>query len=200
VRQFGLGEFDQRYGALRLTATAEVRQAMIQSQRRYRQISPLVVWPEAGSWVLIDGFKRLEAARQVPELETLGARLIDADPRTAKAANYGLNQFSRRVHLLEEAWIVRALVRDDHLTQPEAAQLLGRDKSWISPRLALVEKLCSAAQEDLGLGLLNPSLARQLARLPTGNQQELLSVVRRDDLSALEVGQELTSALVEEWT
>lgn len=96
VRQFGLGEFDQRYGALRLTATAEVRQAMVQSLRRYGQISPLVVWPEAGVWVLIDGFKRLEAARHVPELETLSARLIDADPRTAKAAMYGLNQFSRR--------------------------------------------------------------------------------------------------------
>jgi len=189
VRQFGLDEFDQRYAALRLQATIEVRQAMIQSLRRYGQISPLVVWRTAGAWVLIDGFKRLEAARQVPELETLGARLIEADPRTAKAAIYGLNQLSRRVHLLEEAWIVCALVREDHLTQWEAAQLLGHDKSWISRRLALVEKLCGAAKEDLSLGLLNPSMARQLARLPVGNQEELLISIRRDDLSASEVRQ-----------
>jgi ParB family transcriptional regulator, chromosome partitioning protein len=148
-----------------------------------------VVWPAGDAWVLIDGFKRVEAARQVPGLDTLGARLIDADSRTAKAAIYGLNRLSHHVHLLEEAWIVSALVREDYLTQWETAQLLGHDKSWVSRRLALIEKLCRAAQEDLGLGLLNPSMARELARLPTGNQEELLIVIRRDNLSAMEVRQ-----------
>jgi hypothetical protein len=147
----------------------------------------LVVWPADGAWVLIDGFKRVQAARQVPGLETLGARSIDADPQTAKAAIYGLNRLGHRVHLLEEAWIVCALVREDRLTQWEVAQLLGHDKSWVSRRLALVEKLCGAAREDLGLGLLNPSMARELARLPTGNQHELLSAIRRDVLSTMEV-------------
>jgi len=188
-RQLALNEFDERYAGLRLQATAEGRQAMVQSLRRYGQISPLVVWSAAGSWVLIDGFKRLEAARHVPELTALAVRRIEADPRTAKAAIYGLNQLSRRVHLLEEAWIVCALVREDGLTQFEAAQLLGHDKSWISRRLALVEKLCASAKEDLSLGLLGPLMARQLARLPAGNQEELLITIRRDDLSATEVKQ-----------
>lgn len=189
ARELALDEFDERYAGLRLQATAEARQAMIQSLRRYGQISPLVVWPTAGVWVLIDGFKRLEAARQVSGLTTLGARLIEADARTAKAAMYGLNQLSRRVQLLEEAWIVCSLVREDGLTQFEAAQLLGHNKSWISRRLALLEKLCASAQQDLGLGLLSPSMARQLARLPAGNQEQLLVAIRRDDLSALEVKQ-----------
>ena len=184
VRQFALSELDQRYATLRLQATEEGRQAMTRSLSRYGQISPLVVWPAGDAWVLIDGFKRVEAARQVPGLDTLGARLIAADSRTAKAAIYGLNRLSHHVHLLEEAWIVCALVREDHLTQWETAQLLGHDKSWVSRRLALIEKLCRAAQEDLGLGLLNPSMARELARLPAGNQEELLIVIRRDDLSA----------------
>lgn len=189
ARELALDEFDERYAGLRLQATAEARQAMIQSLRRYGQISPLVVWPTAGVWVLIDGFKRLEAARQVAGLTTLAARLIEADARTAKAAMYGLNQLSRRVHLLEEAWIVCSLVREDGLTQFEAAQLLGHDKSWVSRRLALLEKLCASAKEDLSLGLLSPSMARQLARLPVGNQEALLVAIRRDDLSALEVKQ-----------
>ncbi len=143
VRQFALNELDQRYAGLRLQATVEARQAMIQSLVRYGQISPLVVWSVDDAWVLVNGFKRVEAARQVSGLDTLGARVIDADPKTAKAAIYGLNRLSGRVHLLEEAWIVCALVREDHLTQWEAAQLLGHDKSWISRRLALVEKLCT---------------------------------------------------------
>ena len=48
---------------------------MIQSLGRYGQISPLVVWPADDAWVLIDGFKRVEAAKQVPGLDTLGAPL-----------------------------------------------------------------------------------------------------------------------------
>lgn len=189
VRQLALDQFDQRFAALRLQATEEVRQAMVQSLDRYGQIAPLVVWRADDAWVLIDGFKRVEAARQVRGLEALGARSIDADPRTAKAAIYGLNRISRRVHLLEEAWIVCALVREDRLTQWEVAQLLGRDKSWVSRRLALVEKLCGAARDDLSLGLLNPSMARELTRLPAGNQHELLTAVRRDGLSTTEVRQ-----------
>jgi ParB/RepB/Spo0J family partition protein len=188
VRQLAIDQFDQRYAALRLQASAEARQAMIQSLRRYGQISPLVVWPNDDAWVLVDGFKRVEAAKQVPGLDTLNARLIDADPKTAKAAIYGLNRLSDRVHLLEEAWIVCSLVREDRMTQREVAQLLGHDKSWISRRLALVEKLCSAAQDDLSLGLLNPSVARELGRLPVGNQEELLIAIRRDGLSTTEVG------------
>jgi len=35
---------------------------------------------------------------------------------------------------LEEAWLVRALYRDDRLTQPQIAQLLGRHKSWVFGR------------------------------------------------------------------
>src|SRR5208283_2759874 len=112
VRQFALNELDQRYAMLRLQSTEEGRQAMTRSLSRYGQISPLVVWPAGDAWVLIDGFKRVEAARQVPGLDTLGARLIDADSRTAKAAIYGLNRLSHHVHLLEEAWIVCALVRE----------------------------------------------------------------------------------------
>jgi ParB-like chromosome segregation protein Spo0J len=189
VRQFAIDQFDQRYAALRLQATAEARQALIQSLGRYGQISPLVVWPADDAWVLVDGFKRVEAAKQVPGLDTLNARLIDADPKTAKAAIYGLNRLSDRVHLLEEAWIVCALVREDRLTQREVAQLLGHDKSWISRRLALVERLCGAAQDDLSLGLLNPSVARELGRLPVGNQEELLIAIRRDGLSTTEVRQ-----------
>jgi hypothetical protein len=44
VRRFTLDEFDHRYAMLRLQATAEARQAMIQSMVRYGQVSPLVVW------------------------------------------------------------------------------------------------------------------------------------------------------------
>ena len=69
---------------------------------------------------------------------------------------------------------MQGLVRDDGMTQVEAAHLLGRHKSWVCRRLALLEKLSPAVKEDLRLGLLGPALARQLTRLPMGNQEALL--------------------------
>jgi hypothetical protein len=79
-------------------------------------------------------------------------------------------------------------VRDDGMTQVEAAQLLGRHKSWVCRRLALLEKLSVCVKEDLRLGLVGPALARQLTRLPAGNQEALLALTRREALTAREVG------------
>jgi hypothetical protein len=78
---------------------------------------------------------------------------------------------------------VRSLVRDDGLTQAEVAELLGRHKSWVCRRLALLEKLCAEVRQDLEVGLLTPSAAREIARLPAGNQSEVLDVSRREALN-----------------
>jgi ParB-like chromosome segregation protein Spo0J len=150
-------------------------------------MSPVVVFRWQGRYELIDGFKRLSAARSVSELTSLCARVIDADERTAKAAIYGLNRASGKTSELEEAWIVHALVREDGLPQVEVAELLGRHKSWVCRRLALIEKLSEPVREELKLGLLSPTCARQLVRLPAGNQQELLEVIRREALSVHEL-------------
>jgi hypothetical protein len=65
--------------------------------------------------------------------------------------------------------------------------LLGRHKSWVCRRLALLEKLSMAVKQDLRLGLVGPSLARELTRLPAGNQEAVLALVRRETLTAQEV-------------
>ena len=57
-----LEEIDVRYGRYRL-AVLEAEETMARSLRRYGQISPVVVWVRDGAPVLIDGFKRLAAAR-----------------------------------------------------------------------------------------------------------------------------------------
>jgi hypothetical protein len=100
---------------------------------------------------------------------------------------YSLNCLARRMHELEEAWIVYALVREDGLTQLQAAQLLGRHKSWACRRLAMLEKLSAEVRSDLALGLVSATVARQLVRLPVGNQAETLATVRREALAEAEL-------------
>jgi ParB-like chromosome segregation protein Spo0J len=180
-----LAEIGESYARYRLH-DASAEDAMARSLRRYGQIAPLVVCLRDGRVELIDGFKRLSSSRRL-SLPTLSARLLDADDRAAKAAIFCLNRGGGRTHDLEEAWIVQALVREDGLSQVEVAELLGRHKSWVSRRLAMIERLSDRAREDLRLGLLTPGSARQLTRLPPGNQDEVVSVVRRDSLSCQEL-------------
>lgn len=186
LRALRLEEIDVRYGRYRLSAL-EAEEAMGRSLRRYGQIAPVVVCLREEMPVLVDGFKRLAAARGLKGFGMLSARRIEVDERGAKAAMYGLNRVGRHFGELEEAWLVQALVREDGLSQVEVAVLLGRHKSWVCRRLAMMEKLCSAAQEDLRLGLLSPTMARQLVRLPAGNQQGALETGRRNSLTAAEL-------------
>jgi hypothetical protein len=179
----GLGE---RYRRYRLT-DPEAETAMAGSLRRWGQLSPVVACVRDERLELLDGFKRLAAARQVRALTSLSVRVLEVDEPTAKAAILGLNRDQRPVRELEEAWVVQGLVRDDGMAQVAAAQLLGRHKSWVCRRLAVLEKLSAAVKEDLRLGLVGPTLARQLTRLPTGNQEALLGLTRRETLSAQEV-------------
>lgn len=178
-----IGEHFARY-RLRSTSAERVLQA---SLRRYGQMSPVVVFRWQGRYELIDGFKRLAAARSVAGMTSLCARVIEADEKTAKAAIYGLNRASGKTSELEEAWIIHALVREDGLPQVEVAELLGRHKSWVCRRLALIEKLSEPAKEELKLGLISPYYARQLVRLPHGNQGEMLEVIRREALTVHEL-------------
>jgi ParB-like chromosome segregation protein Spo0J len=160
---------------------------MARSLERYGQLSPVVVCQRQDRYELIDGFKRLGAARTLAPMSHLSARLMEADERTAKAAIYGLNRAGGRTRELEEAWIIQALVREDGLSQVEVAELLGRHKSWVCRRLALIERLGAEAREELRVGLLSPTAARQIVRLPEGNQVEVLQVIRREALSGAEL-------------
>jgi len=183
VRLDELGDHFRRY---RLQVPQAV-QAMAVSLRRWGQCAPVVATLRQERPQVLDGFTRWEAARQVRGMTTLLVRLIEVDDRHAKAAIYGLNQSGRRPYELEEAWIVQSLVRDDGLTQAEVAELLGRHKSWVCRRLALLEKLGAEVRQDLEVGLLTPSAAREIARLPAGNQSEVLDVSRREALNIEEL-------------
>jgi len=186
VRAVTLNQLDERFARYRL-AQAKQEQQMAKSLEHYGQISPIVVCLHDGDYVVIDGFKRLRAARTLKGVSTLQSRRMDLDEQAAKAAIYQLNRLSSRPAELEEAWIVHALVREDGLSQVEAAQLLGRHKSWVNRRLAMLERLCDAAREELRLGLLTPSLARQLTRLPMGNQASALQTARDASLTSTEL-------------
>jgi len=186
VRAVPLGQLGERYRRYRLV-DVHAEQAMAQSLARWGQLAPVAACVRGEQWEVVDGFKRLAAARRLGWPTLLVGRLECGNERTVKAAVYGLNCVGRHLQELEEAWLVQALVREDGLSQVDVAELLGRHKSWVCRRLALLEKLSVAVRADLEVGLVVPSLARQLVRLPVGNQAEVLAAARREALTAGEV-------------
>jgi len=185
VKPLAVAELGVRYRRYRL-ADAASEEAMMRSLSSYGQLAPVTACRRDDRTELLDGFKRQVAAARIG-WPTLSVRLVDIDEQSAKAAIFGLNRTGQHPSELEEAWIVQALVREDGLSQVEAAQLLSKHKSWVCRRLALLERLGAEAQAELRLGLLSPGLARQLTRLPAGNQAAVLAATRRDALTVAEV-------------
>ena len=191
VEPLALDALDLALGRVRCPPPGRV-EAIRQDLGRHGQLSPLVARLQpAGPPQLLDGFKRLRAARELG-WSTLEVGCLEAAPATALALMLSLN---RRFGLspVEEALVVQELLRSG-LTGVEAGQLLGRHKSWVSRRLGLLERLAPELQEELKLGLLDPGVARRLLPLPRGNQVEMAAVVRQAGL-----GVRQTETLVSLW-
>jgi ParB/RepB/Spo0J family partition protein len=180
-----VAELGLRYRRYRLADEAGERD-MVQSLRRHGQITPLVVCRREETLEVLDGFKRVVAAVELG-LVHLRCQVLAADERQAKVALLTLHGAGKRLVELEEAWLVQALVRDDGLSQVEVAELLGRHKSWVCRRLALLEKLVEEVRQDLRLGLVSARTARELVSLPAGKQSRVLRLIQAEGLSSVEV-------------
>lgn len=187
----GLDELGEDLGRLRLCDPA-AQQRMERSLVDHGQIAPVLVRERGSTHEVLDGFKRLRAARslQWPRLQVAVVRASEAQ---AKLQLVHSNR-SGTLSAIEEAWVVRALHREDGLSQPEIGRLMGHDKSWVSRRLALAEALSDELQADLRLGLVDATTGRELARLPRDNQREVATVVQRRGLTTRQ-----TRTLTEGW-
>lgn len=172
----------QRYAKLRIV-NPKAEKAMVRSLEKYGQLTPVVVSRiVADKYELLDGFKRLRGCRAL-SISPLHACILELSERAGKAVIMQLNWVGKSISNMEEALVVHSLCHEDKLAQVEIATLLGRHKSWVSRRIALVERLCDEAQNSIKLGLIPVSMGRDLIRLPRGNQETLLETISNHQLS-----------------
>jgi len=165
---------------------------MKRSLQQHGQLTPAVTVLREGKLEILDGFKRHAAAKALgwPELQH---RVIELDETAQWVAMLQLNHSGHSITVLEEALVLRELVRRG-LTQMEIGALLARHKAWVSRRIGLVERLHPELLEQIKQGLLHPGVARALLGLPAGNQLELAAVAMGTHL-----GPEQTERLVSLW-
>jgi ParB-like chromosome segregation protein Spo0J len=170
---------------------ATVRRSLTQ----HGQLSALTVFAGSDGLEILDGFKRMRAARELG-WPTLLARIDDVDSIEAKLRLCELHDRGGLTEL-EEGWLVRSLYREDRLSQPEIARRMSRHKSWVFRRLMLVEALEPALQADIRLGILSAKAAVAVSRLPRGNQQAAAAVVVRRGLTVRQTELLIDEALAE---
>jgi ParB/RepB/Spo0J family partition protein len=175
-------ELGERLSEVRLVPSSDATMAI--SLRRYGQLSPLVVFRDGQQRLeVIDGFRRLRVAAHLGTPARLQVRVLEVDEARALSALFALHRGGTALTEIEEAWVVQALVREQKMAQTQVAQLLRRHQSWVSRRLLLVEALAAEVQMDVRLGLVSPTAAREVARLPRGIQQVVARVIAQQGMS-----------------
>jgi ParB-like chromosome segregation protein Spo0J len=177
-------QIDLRLLALRTPTTPAVEK-MAASLKRRGQLTPIIIAEDGKYPMLVDGFKRHEAARALG-LDSLKGTSVTADPTQAKAMMYLMNR-AGSFSMIQEAMLVRELVDTDGLTQTETARSLDRHKSWVNRRLLMIRHLAPEIIEDLSLELLPPGSAPSLARLPRCNQADFSAAIQIHRLSAKQI-------------
>lgn len=195
-RVIATGDLQETHAKLRVLDEGSVR-GMRESLEHYGQMMALAAYQPpgspAGQLEVVDGFKRLRAARSLGWTR-LRVRVLPLDAAAAKAA-MGILNHGRGLSELEEAWLVRSLYREDGLTQPQIGRILGRHKSWVSRRLLLAEGLDEVVHADVRLGLIAASTATAVARLPRCNQLVAAETVMRRGLTKHQAESLVTAVL-----
>jgi len=176
----------KRLRVIPASAVATMKRSLV----RHGQITPLVAGQEeSGRLALIDGFKRQQAAVELG-LAQVDVLAVALTPVTMKAQVYLCNR-TEGFTLVEECLLISELYRVDGMSQVEIADLLQRHKSWVCRRMQFFERVSPHLLDDLRVGLVQPGSARELARLPRGNQEEVAAAV-----TAHKLGPEDTRRLV----
>jgi ParB family chromosome partitioning protein len=140
-----LRRLELRYAGLRVME--KKRQArLVASLAEVGQQNPvLVVGGEGDRYVLIDGYRRVGALKELAR-DTVKAMVLPLGEVEALCWIHTLER-SRECCVLEEAWFLRELASTHGLSQGEIAVRMGRTKSWVSRRLGLVQVLPEAVQD-----------------------------------------------------
>ncbi len=139
VKQIEIVHLRLSYSHIRIKAPKAVLR-MEEALATYGQVMPiLVVAAERPQYTLIDGYLRVAAARRLGK-DTLLAHIFNGDEKQA-LCHVLIKSGQRKWDLFEQAGIIQELHRGHHLSQREIGRLLGKDQSWVSRRLTLLESL-----------------------------------------------------------
>ena len=152
-------QLDRRWEHLRVRPPARQRQ-LLASLAEVGQQTPIVVVAVEGQpdrYLVIDGYKRLAALQQLGR-DTVEAVIWPMSEVEALFLDRSL-RWSEPETALEQGWLLAELAQRYGYGQEELARRFDRSLSWVSRRLALVDLLPEALQQQVREGKLSAHVA-----------------------------------------
>ena len=178
-----------RFAPLRLRDPERLA-CLTRSMRQHGQLMPVVVVAESldpPRWVVIDGYRRLEALREIGE-DLVWVDVWDRPVDEALLLCLARGP-ERGWEAIEEAALLHEL--SGRYSLRELARRIGRDVSWVSRRLSLFKALPEELLEAVRTGKLSVWAATRilapLARANSAHARTLLRELEKTPLSTREL-------------
>ena len=186
IENIPLDKFDLSLTGIRVINHSRIRQVQ-KSMSVHGQLQPVVarICPEG--YQIIDGLKRFYSAEHLG-LDSLQCRVLDIDLTRAKVLLLSYNRSHQSMDAWEEALVLSDLVKTHDLDHKSLSEITGYSRSWVSRRLSLIDKLDADISQEIMMGTLTSSHARELIKLPRGNQKDVSRVIIAHSLTSRQSG------------
>jgi ParB family transcriptional regulator, chromosome partitioning protein len=143
-------QLELRYERLKVARPEQERRLLASLAEIGQQVPVVVVKDTEGSFVVIDGFKRIRALRHLGR-DTVGTSCWPGEEAEALIVTR-LMQTAEPETALEQSWLLAELRARFGFSLEELARRFGHSVSWVSRRLALIQDLPQAIQERVRQG------------------------------------------------
>lgn len=146
---------------------------LAQSIKQHGVLQPVLVRTVNGHYELIAGARRI-AGSKLAGLETIPAKVIEADDRTAAALRLVENLQRKDLNAIEEAEGFSRLIKEHEYSAEEVAESSAKSLQYVRQRMKLVD-LPDSAKKALRSGSISPAMGLVIARIPDKKQRERAS-------------------------
>jgi ParB/RepB/Spo0J family partition protein len=186
-------QLDRRWEHLRVRHPARQRR-LLASLAEAGQQTPIVVVAAEGQaehYVVIDGYKRIAALQQLGR-DTVEAVVWPMGEAEALLLDRSL-RLSEHETALEQGWLLAEMEQRFGYGLEELARRFDRSVSWVSRRLALVELLPEAIQQQVREGAISAQVAMKflvpVARVSLEDCQRMAAAFARHQANTRQAGQ-----------
>lgn len=168
---------------LSLTTTEKDVDRCVKAIREYGLLTPLVIHPSKnGGHVVISGECELEALREIG-IKKIEAVVVDCnDNIEANKLSLLLSSLRKEQSPISEGLMLQNLLKTENYTQADIAYLVGKSVSWVSKRIALIERLNDSVLKLVAAKKLSCHTAQEIARLPHDIQHQFAIKVVTDNI------------------
>jgi ParB/RepB/Spo0J family partition protein len=195
--QLEFHQLDRRWEHLRVREPLRQRR-LLASLADSGQQTPIVVVVSQDNgerYLVIDGYKRIAALQQLGR-DTVEATVWAMSEAEALVLSRSL-RFSPQESALEQGWLLVEMEQRFGYSVDELARRFDRSASWVSRRLALVEWLPEAIQQQVREGQIATQVALKylvpVARVDAGQCQRMAAVFAEHRCDTRQAGQLYTA-------